>query len=206
MKIDSKSKGRWIPRFAILIFCQPVFLWGGDKICEALYEELNAIKAQRTISIKDVERSINIAQKINLNENCPYAQQLSLGICVTCTIADIIIKADIETAVPSYFRYLDYNEGSAEEQLAYSFDRVFAKYPERTLKEISGFPKEKQLELLDLISWGFLNNYFEERENSKLTISELFFSKLSRLEGLKTRYKDLLNTLVARIKIYDKTE
>lgn len=180
-----------------LLHCSLVFAEHTNKNCEEFYKQLSDIKSQSIILINDVKKSMDVFNGIR-KENC-YIDIYP----VTATIADIIIKADNEDAVPYYFDYIELNEGSAEEEISCSFDRVFGKYPERVLIEISKYSEKKRSFLVGHLSWGFMNNYYQEMKDSKLLIKEFFFTKHLKAKELTNRFSDVLNMIIKDIDYTD---
>jgi hypothetical protein len=74
---------------------------------------------------------------------------------LTKTFSDICIKAGGQLGVDYYLKYLNFTDGSAEEERLYALERIFVKFPELVLNTIG-----QDTLLLSDISWGFRVNRF----------------------------------------------
>lgn len=124
---------------------------------------------------------------------------------LTKTYADLCLKYGGEFGVHSYINYCNINRNSAEEEISFSLERIFVKFPEITLDEI-----KKDSRLLDRLIWGFLNNRYygarnpyEDKDFRAMTVyenepkhilngkncEEIFYQLNPKLEKLYPIYK-----------------
>jgi len=114
---------------------------------------------------------------------------------LTEVYADLCIKCGGEFGVKSYVEYIDLTIGSAEEERAFSFERLFVKYPLITLKLIKGDQSS-----LDNLVWGFVNNrYFENTTLTKTNCKELFFKTNPRLKDNYSKYSKEIDYIISEV-------
>ncbi len=106
--------------------------------------------------------------------------------------------------------------GSAEEEISFSFERLFMKYPEIVLKKIGDNEA-----LLDRIIWGFLNNRYYGSKNPSIdgdnqyivndtiqpkpvlnseNCEEIFFETNPMLKEISVDYKDQISYILTGAK------
>lgn len=145
--------------------------------CKMDFDRLLRIKMKEKVSQIDLERSWQITQKLYTLRYVDYIDkvvdnQSYVSHSLTRTYSEICVKAGGEIGVDYYFKYLTITNESAEEERSFALERLFVKYPVIVLKRIG-----KNLELLDLLTWGFLNNRyygaktpFENEDYTAMTI------------------------------------
>jgi hypothetical protein len=159
--------------------------------CKYYYLTLGKYEKRKTISINDVESCFKIIVTI-VKSKCPIDEDFA----VTPTIEHIIKKAKDENAVNYYFKYLSLQEGSAEEQLSFSFDSILSAYPRKLLEILSSFPDSIQIEFSNSLGWGFANNYYEEIKTNKLIKKEYYFSKHPGMDKFYSKYKKIIDHIL----------
>jgi hypothetical protein len=82
----------------------------------------------------------------------------SISTSLSFVYGQICFNADSDLGANSYFKYFIENIGSAEEQLSFSFEKIFTQRPEIILTKISHQDSIIQIALLNSIAWGFINN------------------------------------------------
>jgi hypothetical protein len=70
------------------------------------------------------------------------------------------MKSNPDYSVPAFIDYLIDNKNSAEEQLSFSFEHIFVKYPNVVLTKISRLEKETKDQMILNLAWGFVNNRY----------------------------------------------
>ena len=158
--------------------------------CKGYYSILGKYEKRKSISINDVENCFQIIKKI-IKSKCSIDDYP-----VTPAIEHIIKKAKDENAVNYYFKYLSLQEGSAEEQLSFSFDSILSVYPKKVLEIISSFPDSIQIGFSNSLAWGFANNYYEETKCNKLIKKECYFSKHPGMDKFYPKYKKIIDHIM----------
>ena len=129
------------------------------KVCEQKFDTLLTILKKDNVLHSDIERCWLIAKELRERKYTEYIDNYVSTSHVlrslTKTFADICIKTDRNTAVEYYLKYLELTKGSAEEQRSLSFEHIFVKFPMTVFDKI-GMDKE----LLNSLTWGFLNNRY----------------------------------------------
>jgi hypothetical protein len=147
--------------------------------CKMEFEKLLMIKEKSKILQTDLEKSWQIAKKLHNLRYTDYIDSTTNGIpyvshSLTRTFSDICIKTGGKPGVDYYFNYLTLTKGSAEEERSFALERLFVKYPEIVLNKIG-----KDINLLNDLIWGFLNNRcygpinpFETNDYTAMTVFE----------------------------------
>jgi hypothetical protein len=118
------------------------------------------INAKSEVKQNDLEESWQITKKLHELKYTNYIDSVSNGISyvshsLTSVFSDICIKTDGNLGVDYYFNYLTLTKGSAEEERSFALERLFVRYPEMVFNKIG-----KDNDLLDDLTWGFLNNRY----------------------------------------------
>jgi len=124
------------------------------------------------------------------------------------------------TGVNLFMNYMLDHSGSAEEELSFSFERIFRTHPREILKRINSSDEKSQKYFLDQIVWGFVNNRLygikdpdtdisssafiitEPAPECKLKVStykNMFFSLNNELLQLKKEYPEEITYLLNQI-------
>lgn len=147
--------------------------------CKRDFKLLLIIKDKSEINSTDLEMSWKITKNLYNINYTDYIDSVLKGTSyvshsLTRVFSDICLKTDSVSGVDYYLKYLTLTYGSSEEELSFSFERIFVKYPETVLKKI-----ENDKERLEEIVWGFLNNRtygavnpYEKEDYSAMTIYE----------------------------------
>ena len=158
--------------------------------CKGYYSTLGKYEERKSISINDVENCFKIINNI-IKSRCSIDDYP-----VTSAIEHIIKKAKDENAVNYYFKYLSLQEGSAEEQLSFSFDSIISIYPKKVLEIISSLPDSFQIGFSNSLAWGFANNYYEETKSKKLINKEYYFSKHPGMDKFYSKYQKIIDHII----------
>jgi hypothetical protein len=71
--------------------------------------------------------------------------------------ADLVIKSKSSDSLKKYLDYYTIST-SADEEIAFSFERIFKEKPILIFHEIRNYDNEWETKFLEAISWGFINN------------------------------------------------
>jgi len=108
----------------------------------------------------------------------------------TSLFGDVCLKNNSLTAVREYVNYMKRHNGSAEEEIGLSFEKLFAKHPEYVLSLV-GYNKD----LLNQLEWGFVNNNGFTSKNYRA----VFFSINPEIKIVYPKYKKAIDYLLNEI-------
>ena len=147
--------------------------------CKKDFDKLLMIKEKTKVSQTDLEKSWQITKKLYNLKYTDYIDSVAnrasyVSHSLTRTFSDICIKTGGKFGVDYYFNYLTLTKGSAEEERSFALERLFVKYPEIVLNKIG-----KDNDLLNDLTWGFLNNRYygainpiEDKDYTAMTVYE----------------------------------
>jgi hypothetical protein len=151
---------KYITLFSIVLIISSNTIGQRADSCLIGFDELLAILDQEKIKDKDLDRCLEISQKL-------YARKCDMRIVkdsngnnyathsLTRVFADICVKSERNLGVDHYIQYYRFTHGSAEEERSYALERLLVKYPRYLLDQIG-----QDEEMLFDIAWGFLNNRY----------------------------------------------
>lgn len=193
--------------------------------CKMDFDKLLRIKKKAKVTQIDLERCWQITKKLYTLRYVDYIDKVVnnesfVSHSLTRTYSELCDKAGGEIGVDYYFKYLTFTNGSAEEERSFALERLFVKYPMVVLNRIG-----KNIELLDLLTWGYLNNRyygtknpFENEDYTAMTIykttpkpvlnkdncKKIFFETNPSLKEKYTKYKFqidyIINTAIKSLK------
>jgi hypothetical protein len=143
---------------SLLILLISFGLYGQDcDFCKTYFDTLLIIQNKPKISRLDLQKSWQIASKLYNYRYVDYPEEIN-GVAydthsLSRTYSDICIYSGSQAGVYYYLKYMRLTNGSAEEERAIDFERIFVLYPEIVLKQIGN-----NEELLDDIVFGFISN------------------------------------------------
>jgi hypothetical protein len=127
--------------------------------CKLKFDELLLIKNKAQVSSADLEKSWQISKKLDSLNYTYYDSIVNnekyIIHSLTKTFSDICIKAQANLGVDYYLKYLDFTNGSAEEERSFALERLFVKFPEIVFVKIG-----QDEDLLNDLVWGFVNNRY----------------------------------------------
>ena len=128
--------------------------------CRKDFDVLIKILKTDKVNPKELEISWQITTKLYKLNYTDYIDTVINNVgyishSLTKTFSDICIKSGRQLGVDYYLKYLNFTEGSAEEERLYALERIFVKFPELVLNTIG-----QDTLLLSDISWGFRVNRF----------------------------------------------
>lgn len=160
--------------------------------CQSHYYNLESLAKKNVATLEDLSSALETT-KILIDLNCPIDD-----FPVTSTMGDLIIKADNPNAVSYFMEYRKLMPGSVEEELSFSFYRIYEKYPEKVLEIVSLRPdystyKER---LISDLGCGFKNINYIDLSKTGLSFKEYYFSKLLDLNKLVPLYGQLIERII----------
>ena len=159
------------------------------------FKALTIISKKDSLTDMDLDISVQLLKKLERNKCSDYIGKKNGREYVisgrTYLFGEICLRRNNYNAVKEYINYMKRNSGSAEEQISFSFERIFAKRPEDVFT-IIGFDKK----LLDDIVWGFLNN---ESALTNRNYKKRFYQAIPQAEGFHMKYKKQIDYLLAEI-------
>lgn len=126
--------------------------------CKFKFDYLLNVLKQKKLSQTELQNCWLIVKDLYRARYTDYIDSIAnntsyVSHSLTKTYSEICIKTEGSVSVDYFFKYMTLTEGSAEEERSFSLERLFVKFPEIVLKHIG-----KNEELLDALTWGFLNN------------------------------------------------
>jgi len=133
--------------------------------CKKEFDKLLLIQNKVKVNQTDLDNSWLITKKLYNLRYTDYIDSVAnntfyVSHSLTRIFAEICIKAGGKLGVDYYFNYLTFTNGSAEEERSFALERLFVKFPEIVLNRVG-----KDNELLNDLTWGFLNNRYYGAEN-----------------------------------------
>lgn len=142
----------------------------------------------------ELDQAVQMLKKLEQDNCSDYnGKNGAIGASRTDLFAQIYLKSNGRKAVNEYIQYLKRQHGSAEEELSFSFEKIFTQNPGDALSTIGN-----NHDLLNQLGWGFINNHW----NSKLTpgnCKALFFRVNPKAKELYPRYKTEIDYLISEI-------
>jgi len=162
----------------------------------AQYKKLTHIAQKDSITGSDLTTTVLLIKELE-KANCSdytgkkngeeYAIATRTGL-----FGDICLKSNSQNAVEEYIKYMKRHHGSAEEQISFSFERIFVKQPEYVLS-VAGYDKK----LLDQLEWGFLNNHY--RTLTRKNYKARFYQINPKVKAIYPKYKKQIDYLLKEI-------
>jgi hypothetical protein len=191
--------------FILLLLCVSLVVHGQQKPCgKIFYERLTTISQKTKISDQDFKESVNVVKKLD-SINCHEYDVIINGqeYCessLTFLFGVICVKFNCTNAVIEFIKYINFQSGSAEEEIDFSLERLFKKRPEDVLKYGGSY--------LDKLAWGFVNNHYygvvDPYEN-ELNKAFTKYDNPPKVVLTKKNYKDIFYQVNPKLKPeYDK--
>jgi len=169
--------------------------------CSPKFQQLIVFSKKHVITNDDFLASLAIVKNLESNNCLDYVVKKNGEETVisgrTYLFGEICLKNNSRHAVKEYVNYIKRHRGSAEEQISFSFERLFVNRPEDVLSVIglNNF-------FLDHLVWGYLNNHDNlHPQNYK----EMFFRINPKAKALYPKYKKhidyLLKEIAAQLKV-----
>lgn len=194
-----------------------------NETCMVLFQILIETSEKDKLTFDDLEECINIVKELSncdydISNDSVYKRTINFSQNITKPFADVCIKVGGDLAVKAYIDYVCLHLGSAEEEISFSLERLFMKYPEKVLIQIGDYDA-----LLDRLIWGFLNNrYYGPKDpfiNNKNqyifndtiqpkpilnceNYEDIFFKTNPMLKLIWDDYKDQINYILSGVKKY----
>jgi hypothetical protein len=161
--------------------------------CKADFDKLLQVSNSKSLNRENLEKSWQISSRLYKKGYSEHVGKDANGneyviSTLSKLFADICLKADEHDCVEYYLRYMNLTRGSAEEETSFSLERVFQKFPEAILKAI-GDDKE----ILDQLTWGFLNNRNIINKNDCKTV---FYKTYPTLKEKYNIYRESIDYII----------
>ncbi len=102
----------------------------------------------------------------------------------------ICLHSDGPGAVDEYIKFMKRQKGSADEEISFCFEPLFAKWPGYVLSRIAN-----DKFLLDQLDWGFVNNHFHGLTPRNCRAS--LYNLNPKIKELYPKYKKQIDYLLA---------
>jgi hypothetical protein len=161
---------------------------------DSQYNELIRLSQLGVIDNKNLSKATHLMEELLRVEQSTPINSITYYYGLVC------LKASSQKGVKAYIKYLISQEGSAEEQLSFSFDKIFQKRPEVVLREITKHELSIRNLLLDHLVWGILNNRWDfiNDKNSK----DIFFKYYDKSGELYKQYPKEIDYILQEINGY----
>ncbi len=158
------------------------------------FKELFSISKKSHISDTNFNIAIKLLKELEHDKCSDYiGKDDSVISGRTALLGGVCIKKNNKKAIYEYIKYMERHHGSTEEQISFSFERLFVQRPDDVLS-IIGFNKD----FLDKLEWGFVNNHYEQHLTSK-NCKELFFLINPKVKRIYPKYKKEIDYLINSI-------
>lgn len=159
--------------------------------CDVIqFKKLSSISKEKSITDTQLGDAVQLLKKLEHDKCLDYIGKNGRVITGrTNLFAKICLINNSQKSVKEYIEYLKRQHGSAEEQLSFSFERIFAQRPEDVLSFI-----RNDHDLLNQLGWGFANNHSTglTAENCK----NRFFQVNPKMRAIYPRYKKEIDYLI----------
>ena len=175
----------------------------GQTNCDSKFKELYVLSKKDTIIPNELSASLKIVKALELNHCTDYNKTnkkggLLIDETLTSLFGKICLKSNSHEAIKAYIDYMKRHHSSAEEEISFSFERLFVQQPEYVLSVI-GYDKT----LLNQLEWGFLNNHWKPHLTQK-NYKAIFYQVNPKVNAIYPKYKKeidyLLNTISTELK------
>ncbi|MDO3625534.1 hypothetical protein [Mucilaginibacter sp. BT774] len=165
------------------------------------FKALTIISKKYSLTDLDLDISVQLLKKLERDKCYDYIGKKNGHEYViasrTYLFGQICLKRNSHSAAREYINYLKREHGSAEEQLSFSFEKIFAKRPEDVLSLL-----RNDHDLLNQLGWGFINNH--SAELTEKNCKAVFFKVSPKIREIYPKYKKeidyLLNDIANELK------
>jgi|HubBroStandDraft_5_1064220.scaffolds.fasta_scaffold381541_1 hypothetical protein len=145
--------------------------------------------------------SVQFAAVLKIFKSLEAKRELDVGVrrfrgddespeTVTSIFGKICLKSNNPIAVDEYIKFMKRQKGSADEQISFCFEPLFAKWPDYVLRRIAN-----DKDLLNQLEWGFVSNHFHDL--TPKTCRSIFFSLNPGIKDLYLKYKKQIDYLIS---------
>jgi hypothetical protein len=182
-----------------LLVCSATF---GQSNCNPKdFKKLFSLSKQPALTDAEFSIGLKLFKKLEAGKCSDYSTknpkgQNSVIAPLTAIFGDICLKANSRRAISEYIGYLQRHHGSAEEQLSFSFEKLFVKRPADVFALVGN---DADLEG-DLV-WGFVNNHGGlTAKNYKIMFYRVNPNAKAIYPSCKNQVDHLLNAIGAQLK------
>lgn len=158
------------------------------------FRKLEILSRKGLVTDSEFMTALTLVKSLEKNDCVDYVKKKNGEEYVesgrTSLFGDICLKNNSLNAIQEYINYMKRHHGSAEEQISFSFEKLFARQPEFVLS-IVGYNKD----LLNQLEWGFVNNHSLTSKNYKT----VFFDINPEVKTTYPRYKKAIDYLLTEI-------
>ncbi|MEP6610586.1 MAG: hypothetical protein ABJA76_01830 [Mucilaginibacter sp.] len=179
--------------FALLLFITAnTFAQNCDP---AKFRKLETFSLKQAVTDSEFTIALRLVKNLDRNKCSDYIKKRNgqeyVAAVLTELFGKICLKNNSLNAVKEYINYEKRHHGSAEEQLSFSLEELFARQPEYVLSTI-GYDKY----LLNSLVWGFLNNHYPL---SIKTYRMKFYSLNPTIKSIYPQFKKSIDYLIEQI-------
>jgi hypothetical protein len=184
-----------------ILFALSLFMFGlhaqNDYGCGiGQFKRLSYISKKDSVSDSDLKAAVQCVEILE-KRRCEDYTGKKKGVeyvIATCTslFGDICLKKNDFKSVRAYIKYMNREHGSAEEQISFSFEKLFVQRPEDVLSLISD-----NKDLLNQLEWGFVNNHYGNL--SSKNYKAVFYHLNPELRIIYPKYKRSVDYLLKGI-------
>jgi hypothetical protein len=163
------------------------------------FKKLIRLSNKQIILPHEFDHALNVVNRLD-NQHCSeYEKKINGEIHIesnlTFLLGKICCKVNSAYAVSAFVQYMHNHAGSADEELSLSFEKLFSKYPEAVLKQISKPDDNVDVNLINHLVWGFVNNHHVTVSSYK----KVFFSLNPNLKRLRLKYRKQIDRILLDI-------
>lgn len=175
--------------YAIVLYAQNDYNCGRPQ-----FKKLITIARKDSITDSDIFIAVKLVKELEKTRCSDYTGKKNGQAYVIATrtglFGEICIKKNNYNAVNEYIKYMKREHGSAEEQLSFSFEKIFVERPADVLSLIGN-----DADLLNSLEWGFVNNESFTSKNCRTR----FFQVAPAAKVLYPKYKTQIDYLIKEI-------
>ena len=182
----------------------------------AKFRKLELLSRKQIVTDPEFTIALRLVKNLDRSKCSDYIKKRNgqeyVAAVLTELFGKICLKNNSLNAVKEYINYEKRHHGSAEEQLSFSLEELFAGQPEYVLSTI-GYDEY----LLSSLEWGFVNNhYYTSDDQEKVTKSsdadvkpqlntanykEIFYKINPGIKEIYPKYKKSIDYLLDQIRL-----
>jgi len=161
-----------------------------------VFEKLQTLSKKNTVTPAEFSGALQLLKALEANFCTDYIINKN-GVDSVITgrtflFGEICIKNNSTAAVEEYINYMKRHHASAEEQINFSFEKLFIQRPEDVLSFVGS-----DEDLLNKLEWGFVHNHTHLNRKNYRTV---FYRANPQIRRIYPKYKKAIDYLLGEIR------
>ena len=158
-------------------------LWSYSK--KAQIDSVQFSSALKLFRIMEAKHEFNVTRRRWRNDD-------ESSETVVRMFGKICLHSNNPAAAGEYIKFMRRQKGSADEEISFCFEPLFAKWPSYVLSRIAD-----NKDLLNLLEWGFVNNHYHDLTHKNC--HSIFFGLNPGIKDIYPKYKQQIDHLLANV-------